>query len=338
MNTEFHYYITGIVARASGFDEKEAVAIATASEFVDENDAGFFIKDRSTGESYEVYLSQTMNILKPKHKLMRIYPIFHFMPGDPLCDSACRRDGKMHLLNTTPGNDSVNELLDRACKSTEDVRLHRIGVATHVYADSWAHQNFVGWYDHFNHIGVDLKPNIGHADAEHHPDWVSHRWEDIRCIDDDVDNSERFIEAARNLYGMYRSFLKARKIRASRSWRALEENLRKIFGRSRSGPYNLGGEERIEGYRKLAPWLGSFEKDRWFDEAVETKIYGLKDRGKGVAGNSCLFKDRYFWREDATKEETNWFRFQEAVKAHQRDAMILLKPRFDRMGEDLHRH
>ncbi|MBE9546622.1 MAG: hypothetical protein IMF10_03880 [Proteobacteria bacterium] len=83
MNTEFHYYITGIIAHAAGFSQEEAKTIATASEFVDENDVSFNIEDRSSGKSYEVYISQTMNILKPKRKLMRIYPVFHFLPGDP---------------------------------------------------------------------------------------------------------------------------------------------------------------------------------------------------------------------------------------------------------------
>lgn len=38
MDTEFHYYITGIIARAAGFSEDEAKIIATSSEYVDEND------------------------------------------------------------------------------------------------------------------------------------------------------------------------------------------------------------------------------------------------------------------------------------------------------------
>jgi len=31
MNTEFHYYLTGIIARAAGFDEDEAKVIAESS-------------------------------------------------------------------------------------------------------------------------------------------------------------------------------------------------------------------------------------------------------------------------------------------------------------------
>ena len=92
-------------------------------------------------------------------------------------------------------------MFDLAFKSSEDTRLYRIGIATHAYADTWAHQNFVGWYDFFNDISLDVKPDIGHANAEHHPDWPAHRWEDSRLINDQVDNADRFFAAAKEMYG-----------------------------------------------------------------------------------------------------------------------------------------
>lgn len=338
MNTEFHFYITGLIAHAAGFNRDEAKTIATASEFVDENDMFFTIEDREGGEPYEVYISQTMNILKPKRKLMRIYPIFHFVPGDPLCDSACRGDGKMHRLNTTPDNENANTLMDAAWKAPEDIRLHRVGVATHAYTDTWAHQNFVGWFDYFNNIGLDPKPDIGHADAEHHPDWVSHRWEDTRLVEGMVDNNERFLAGGEALYGKYRSFLTGWKRGANLSWRKLRVNLLDAMGPSRSGSENWGREKRLENYKALAPWLGEFDEDEWFEAAFETDVRGLPDRRFGLASTFSLMKDRYFWREDVEKEDTDWFRFQEAVKAHQREALELLRPTFDKMGVDLHQH
>ena len=165
MDTEFHYYITGIIANAAGFAKKDAALIAWASEFTDENDEVIKVQDRDTNQPYENYISQTMNILKPKRKLMRIYPVFHFVPGEPDLPAARRTDGKMHILNTTPNGGMAGEWLDEALKVTSETRLYRIGIATHAYADTWAHQNFVGWYDHFNNIALDPKPDIGHADA-----------------------------------------------------------------------------------------------------------------------------------------------------------------------------
>ena len=339
MDTEFHYYVTGIIARAAGFSEEEAALIANACEFVDENDTQVFVKDQNGGEPYESYISQTMNILKPKQRLMRIYPVFHFVPGEPDAATACRRDGKMHLLNTTPDNEIANELLDEAFKAPGESRLYRIGIASHSFADTWAHQNFVGWYDYFNNVGLDPKPDIGHADGEHLPDWVAHRWEDCRLKDDAVCNNSRFLEAAEKLYRKYSRYQKdILKRDPVLPWDQLSAKLINLMGISFSGHRNYNGKERLKAYRVYAPWLGDFDETEWFRQAIETEVHGFKDLPGGLGAMVTFFKDKYFWREDVDREETHWFRFQEAVKEHQKMAMERLQPRFAKMGIDLKQH
>ena len=200
MDKEFHYNITGIIARRAGFNEKEALTIAHASQLVDDNDSLRTIHDANSGDEYEVYISQTMDILKPKRELMRIYPIFHFLPGDPMAPSARRSDGKMHILTTTPGNNLACKIMKAAREENAPYRLHRLGVAAHAFVDTWAHQNFVGWYDGINGQDMNLLPNIGHADFIHHPDWVGHCWNDSRIIANQVNNNHRFLDAAKCLF------------------------------------------------------------------------------------------------------------------------------------------
>jgi len=326
MDTEFHYYMTGIIANAAGFTQNEAKTIAYASEYTDENDKKYTIKDHKTDKPYENYISQTMNILKPKQSLMRIYPVFHFIPGDYNAKTTRRKDGKMHLLVTTPDNGIANELLDEALKVNDETRLHRIGIATHAFADTWAHQNFVGWYDYFNNIGMDVKPDIGHADAEHHPDWPNHRWEDNRLVEGEIDNAARFLKASEKIYKKYRQseFLKDRK--PIQEWDSLQRNLVDAMGTPFSGSFNWYADDRIGEYRKLASWLGAFDETVWFDKAIEKNLIDL------ICSGCC------YWREDVEKEKTNWFLFQESVKAHQSLCMTRLKGIFDEMGVNLHNH
>jgi len=52
MDFEFHYYITGIIARRAGFIENDAKIIAYASQFVDDNDVILNVTDRKTGKAY----------------------------------------------------------------------------------------------------------------------------------------------------------------------------------------------------------------------------------------------------------------------------------------------
>jgi len=340
MDIEFHYWMTGIIAREAGFSDQEAETIAYSSQFVDDNDVCLSIRNRSGGRAYNNFISQTMNILKPKDQLMRIYPIFHFVPGDPLAISARRRDGKMHLLNTTPDNELANAFMTSAFQAAEETRLYRIGIATHVYVDTWAHQNFVGWYDNFNALGSNLLPNIGHADAKHHPDWPGHRWDDERLVENEISNKLRFLSAAERLFEQYCDYLVTQGIYKKSStplWSDLENRLNIAMGPVSSGDTNAGKKARIQRYREIFKALPEFAEDSWLNNAVATDIKGRKDSHQGVLSKFTLFEDQYFWRQDRNKRDTDWFKFQEAVKAHERFALSQLGGIFQQLGVDIHK-
>lgn len=285
MDIEFHYWITGIIARGAGFEEEEAKVIAYSSQFVDKNDVSIAVEDRSTGKKYVNFISQTLNILKPKTELLRIYPIFHFIPGHPEAHSARRRDGKMHLFNTTPNSEFANKLLEDAFGANEGIRLYRIGISSHGYADTWAHQNFTGWYESFNAVGLNPIPNIGHADALHHPDWVGHRWLDDRLVEGEINNNHRFMSAAKELFGHYCDYLVSQGRYSKKQkpkWPYVERKLRTSMGPALSGDENYGREDRFSSYQKLAPWLPEFHEADWFDEAIDTQVKGIRDSKSGI--------------------------------------------------------
>jgi len=339
MDIEFHYWMTGIVAKEAGFSDQDATTIAYSSQLVDDNDVCLTIKNKSGGRPYFNYISQTMNILKPKNQLMRIYPIFHFVPGDPLAVSARRRDGKMHILNTTPDNELANAFMEYAFKSAVEARLYRIGIATHAYVDTWAHQNFVGWYDNFNALGSNLLPNIGHADAKHHPDWPGHRWDDERLVENQISNKLRFLSAAKRLFEHYCDYLITQgkyKKSDTPQWSVLESKLAVAIGPVSSGDKNPGKDARLTRYHSIFPALPEFSEESWLDDAIKTDIKGRKDSHEGILSKFTIFEDQYFWREDRNKKETDWFKFQEAVKAHERFSLTQLDDTFKQLGVDIH--
>jgi len=334
MDIEFHYWMTGLIALRSGFSEGDSRKIAYASQYVDENDVCLKVKShKDEKDTYENYISQTMNILKPKTDLMRIYPIFHFVPGDPNAETAHRRDGKMHLLNTTPNGPLANELLGEAQTAPEDSRLYRIGIATHAFLDTWAHQNFVGVFDDFNNIGLDPKPDVGHADAEHHPDWVGHRWDDRRLVDSEVNNRSRFLAASQALYFKY---CESHAVRGgedrSSEWPSLQTELIELQGPTYTGGHKRYEEKRLVEYEKRLPGFGAFDERKWFDAAIETNVHGLEDSNHGLLAKLTVFRDEYFWKDGIDRIKTDWYRFQESVKEHQAKALRALAPIFQRMG------
>jgi hypothetical protein len=326
MDIEYHFYITYIIALRAGFDKSTAYKIAYSSQYTDDNDKENLVINKGMPDEYEVYISQTMNIFKPREYRLRIYPVFHFFPGTPqetLRLSARRCDGKLHLLNTTPCNSNVMRLLTSALKTNNP---YRIGIATHTFVDTFAHQNFVGFRDEFNGMKGLLEkiiPDIGHADAKHKPDWPALRWKYERLISRhrEIDNKKRFSEASVRLFELYRLHLKpdiTRQRIAGEKKALLEEIDRAIGGYDRD---NINRDKRINRYLNLIgdDLVEDYDKNLWFRSAV-------KKEKRGFGFNRDW---EYFWKKDYKKSE--WYKFQQAVKAHQREAKRILKPLLEQM-------
>ena len=330
MDIEFHYYMTYLIAAKAGLDTTSSRVLAYSSQFIDDNDIVFEV-DKGQGSAYRNYISQTMNILKPKAKLLRIYPIFHFIPGDPRSKTAWRKDGKMHWLCTTPNSVNANNIMDTAIRSEN---LHRIGVAAHGYVDTWAHQNFVGYYDDFNAMNIGLgriTPNIGHADAGHNPDWPALIWHDPRLIAESINNTERFLEAAEHLLEKLARFADASisDEEVARRQRELLGDLRWAIGERDQA--NQWRDERTARYLDLSQrveygdqTLPHYDEDLWFDEAVNEDVRGLRDRGDAALLRFDPITDKYTWKDRKNYRSTDWYLFQEAVKIHQTETWEIL--------------
>ena len=330
MDIEFHYYMTFLIAGKAGFGEQDTSTIAYASQYVDDN-AIIYEIHKDTAQYYRNYISQTMNILKPKPKLFRIYPLFHFIPGDPLFKDSSRRDGVLHWLNTTPDSENANYVIDSALKSKN---TYRIGIATHSYVDTWAHQNFIGYYNEFNSMSgllQQLAPNIGHADAGHNPDWPALVWEDKRLLPKNarIDNKERFMKAAGNLFKKYR--LHVDKKCSDRALNAdriqLIKGLRSAIGDIDQS--NDNNKVRIERYKELSQKMLKYEipeydEYAWFEEAVNENVRGLRDRSDSLLSRWDPATDIYTWRKPRKYKETHWYKFEEAVKLNQDTTWDLL--------------
>jgi hypothetical protein len=323
MDIEFHYYITFIIARRAGFKPEEARIIAYSSQYTDDNDMIHTIH-KGQPDEYSNYISQTMDITKPQKELMRIYPVFHFMPGtltEITCDSALRRDGKFHIMNSIPDNLNSRQLLQAALYSHNP---YNIGIATHMYADTFAHQNFVGFNEGFNEMkGVieKLIPNIGHADAKHKPDAPHLIWDDERLIPSisQIDNKKRFLDAVRCIYEKYANYLNTPND-GSNLIAQIDEAI---------GPYGGSKEDRIDRYKSLIDNdFIEYDKKQWFKEAVDFVNEEIPYSSAGY--NIPRSETEWMWK--GNYRESNWYKFQEAVKTYQWLAMdTVIGPIFTKM-------
>ena len=317
MDIEFHYNITYLIALKAEFSKSEAKIIATSSQLVDDNTEKNYIEN-DKGELYKTYISQTKNILKPSDELFRIYPSFHFVPGNPLATTARRKDGTFHLLNTTPDNKNVRSLMDCASESNN---LYRLGIAAHAYSDSWSHQNFVGYYTNFNSLkGVLEKsvPDIGHADARHKPDQISLVWKDDRLITENtiVDNNKRFIRAAQ---GLLNYFCKYNKI-SIKDRNIFLKKIESVF--SIKGHSFFNKNRRKEEYNKLSIELSGdripeYKKYEWFNDAVKSQT-----NNSVFLPNLNFNNIKYLWK-NINYQNSSYYKFCEAIKRHQKETQKL---------------
>jgi hypothetical protein len=304
MNIEFHYYITYILAKSAGFSKEDVQIIAYASQYTDDNNTEFAI-DKGKPNEYKNYISQTYDILKPQKERMKIYPCFHFLPGDYTNESTKRTDNRTHTFNTTANSKNANILMDAALQTDDP---YRIGICTHCYADTWAHQNFIGWDDDFNSISGILEaliPNIGHADARYQPDIPNLLWEDKRLIQNNrnINNKLRFLDAAKNIFSKFFHHVdvKATAEIIATEWNNLEDKISIAMGKE-SNTEKREDAERIERYAVIAKDISEYDKELWFNEAI--KKQGLSKKSN--------FQNSY------------WYKFQEAVKAHQQFAFMTI--------------
>jgi hypothetical protein len=322
MDIEFHYYITYLVARRAGFPPDDAYAIGYASQYTDDNNDDYDISE-DTAEAYTNEISQTLNILKPRKDLVGIYPVFHFMPGtaaEMTSGPAQRDDGLTNTLNTIPDNTNAQTLL-RAALDTND--LYRIGIATHMFVDTFAHQNFTGSWSEFNFVQAGIVeaaiPPIGHAHALHKPDIPGLLWQDMRLAGSyaDVNNKERFLGATRRLYQEYRTHLPA----GGDEEEALAADISNAIGASGDNAAK-GKEARIGRYVALmGNEFREYRKDAWFTEAVD---FLLVDTGEG--GPDTTPQQKAVYKGKADYKNSPWDKFQEAVKQHKAAAQALLGP------------
>ncbi|MBN2460669.1 MAG: hypothetical protein JXB60_03595 [Candidatus Cloacimonetes bacterium] len=319
MDIEFHYYLTKYLALEAGLEPDEAEIVAYSSQYVDDNAYRFNIQTPA-GSTYANYISQTPDITQPEKVLMRIHILFHFLPGDPTSPKVRRRDGKMHLLITSPASTHAQEIFYDTTRSED---LYMLGIASHMLADTFAHQSFIGNLEEMNDmkgIWETLEPKIGHAAAGFMPDIPNLIWEDPRLIDKNkiINNKERLMLAARKLYN---NFL----IITSREedWTPVKNRIEDIIGEmiSENQLSLVKGQrqKRIQQYLKL---LGNFTPQNeynsraWLTQTVKEKAVATAARI--TPSDSLTFTTDY--------ENSNWFRFQEAIREYQQIATNKLEP------------
>jgi hypothetical protein len=228
MQIDFHHTVTYVAARIAGFSHGEAAIIAYSAQYVDDATSSgtvFFDNKALYTRISSAHKTLDLGNMNDVENHLAWLP-FHFLPGNgglPAGD-----DPKGTFINKIvcrPDSPVAKEMIAAAILDQDKpYSLHRLGIAMHIYADTWAHQGFAGVLHEINEVenateigdsGVfsggpqiflngileDALPSLGHARANILPDMPFLKWQYDNDREKGIlrNNTELFCEAANAL-------------------------------------------------------------------------------------------------------------------------------------------
>jgi hypothetical protein len=355
MQRDFHYYCVGVLARASGFNIRDSLTIAYASQYVDDSTESGLVRlavpngglrfdpVRTSYGGLDKLGSLSWSAQK------RVYIPFHFIPPRPFRPKLSQTFSFVTdpASNSQPGHkESFAELLVRKA-SREPLkdysrRLCRIGIALHTYADTWAHQHFSGrhspaendvenihLYDRdsgeyerpvLENIFLDMLPRIGHAEVGLFPDLAHLKWRydsGHSPIAIERDNTKEFLESAKAIYDVLMN-VKKRRPDTLIPWDDIEPEIREILG--------AGPKVKVTPADQVSEQ--SYEK--YHDTDLGVRCKGWQDRFGHLfqppPKDDFFYYDRRRWRGQALTGDIDWDDWSE--KDWREMEPMGLRPRF----------
>jgi hypothetical protein len=211
MDTDFHFGTIYVLSHWAGFEHDNCLALATASQLVDDNMQDI-VGDAPRYSGHDI----TENITDASHN-NDIWIPYHFLPGlegDENDRLICKKNGILAQ--------KLASIMENLGTLDNNVNLFRLGISLHVYADTWAHQEFSGNIDHDNNNVSNLDvsfpgisnwerekqgiieqlPPLGHAKAYHWPDRPYASWSYYPDYVNDRQNWNEFLEASCSIYSI----------------------------------------------------------------------------------------------------------------------------------------
>ena len=163
MQLDMHYYGTYAMARAGGLEAETAKMVATCAQFVDDNvaDGSVEFEDgaRIDSEATAHHAVDLENLAPDDQR--QVWVPFHFLPGN-------EGDTYTERLKCRMDSDVVRDMRDHHLTLAEQPFAPAlIGIAAHVYADTFSHYGFSGVSSRGNKVendsfqfGGDLSPDM----------------------------------------------------------------------------------------------------------------------------------------------------------------------------------
>lgn len=145
MQIDFHLGVTYVLARLSGFSPFEANTIASSSQYVDDaiHSGTILFNNHSayqfTASAHRMLDYRNFKELSNHH----VWIPFHFIPGNQT--THVDLEPAIQKLICRPNSPIAQDVVQSCISQFQrPYGYHLLGVTTHAYVDTWAHQGFSG--------------------------------------------------------------------------------------------------------------------------------------------------------------------------------------------------
>lgn len=351
MQIDFHHATTWVVARAAGFSVEEANIIAYSSQYVDDATNYGYIQF-SNGAAYE-RVPSAHSMLNYKNlqdlKNMKVWVPFHFLPGNGGLPAGENPEGSfIRKLVCKPGSYIAQDMVEECIRDKHrPYALHRLGITSHVFVDTWGHQGFAGvqhdinkvenlkgadgelaegFMEKFSNFFSDLLqddiPSLGHGQALSNPDLPYDSWSYVNGLGETVlrNNPVDFVTAADELCKVYQRFI-------------VGDTFAEVEGLSEGVKSNISicfkEFNQANGEKRHAKWLDAIAED-FFGLGAVTLTYIAKGESswkhRALGTTRIDGDDEYTFSPDFIT--SNWKYFHDAAKKHRLAIIDDILPRY----------
>lgn len=328
MQVDMHYYGTYAMARAAGIPKDDAEVIAYAAQFVDDStrydsgqnpDGGLLFGITTSHTPKESFIDNIEDVKNDNAEQRRIWVPFHFFPGGA-------GDSFQEKILCVKDSSLVNEMLNNHLThgATKKFSLELMGIAAHVYMDTFSHYGFSGMSSDFNSVTVGsvkcvTKPNegifsyitrklekaigsaaeagsdsLGHAGAATFPDRPFLHWSFKFNMPrpngetkSERDNPKTFLEGCERLHDFFSRYAAVRypeSVANRKNFEEIKAEVEQILA------FEGAAEERCERWHAsaLAAEAPEYIPETWEDEKRETFGH-LPVSSEGIDTNSYRF-------------------------------------------------
>lgn len=148
MQIDMHYFGTYVMAVTAGLNEDAAKIVANSAQFVDDCASKQQVKFKDAGQiDSQATAHHTIDVKNIDHDDQRqVWVPFHFLPGnegDSFTERLiCRKDSPI-----------AREMVENTLANLDKIEgAYRLGIAAHVYSDTFAHYGFSGVGSRWNMV------------------------------------------------------------------------------------------------------------------------------------------------------------------------------------------